>query len=184
MDLILMKAKKYFSEMISNEIINGRKLSIIMKLTLVILVIMSTLIGCGQNDIPADTPVTNPEIVPEAPVNDMEDDKMDVPDENAEYIKITPQEAQSMMTNSDVIILDVRTQDEYDEGHIPNAILLPDFEIGQKAELVIKDKSATILVYCRSGRRSENASRELIGLGYIGVYDFGGILDWPGEIVN
>jgi len=101
----------------------------------------------------------------------------------AEYRRITPQEAMTMMSG-DVIILDVRTQEEFDSGHIKNAILLPDFDVREKAESVISDKNQTILVYCRSGRRSEAASRELVDLGYTRVYDFGGINDWTGEVVR
>lgn len=99
------------------------------------------------------------------------------------YIKITPQEAQEMMTR-DAIILDVRTQTEFDEGHIPNAVLLPDTEIKQRAEEVLPDKEQTILVYCRSGRRSALAAQELADMGYTNVYDFGGILDWTGDVVK
>jgi len=103
--------------------------------------------------------------------------------DTVEYIKITPHEAQLMMEGA-VVILDVRTQQEYDEGHIPDAVLLPDFEISERAGIILDDKTVTILVYCRSGRRSESAARELIEMGYLKVYDFGGILDWPGEIIQ
>ena len=99
-----------------------------------------------------------------------------------EYRKITPKEAQSMMSD-DVLILDVRTQEEFDDGHILYAVLLPYDEIGEKAESVIPDKNRTILVYCRSGRRSETAARELVNMGYSEVYDFGGVIDWPGQLV-
>jgi len=102
--------------------------------------------------------------------------------ENAVYIKITPQEAQYMMSD-DVVILDVRSQDEFEQGHIPNAVLLPAADIRDMAETIITDKNQTILVYCRSGGRSENASRALIDMGYTSVFDFGGILDWQGEIM-
>lgn len=101
----------------------------------------------------------------------------------AEYKKITPQQATEMMTG-DEIILDVRTQSEFDEGHIVNAILLTDSDIEQKAEEVLLDKEQVILVYCRSGRRSKLAAEQLIELGYQNVYDFGGILDWTGKIVK
>lgn len=104
-------------------------------------------------------------------------------DIQTEYTKIMPNDALAMMSE-EVIILDVRTQAEYDEGHIPNAILLPDNEIQNKAESILTDKKQTILVYCRSGNRSKSASKELIGLGYEKVYDFGGIIDWTGEIIG
>ena len=100
-----------------------------------------------------------------------------------EYIKLTSQEAKAKMSN-EVIILDVRTQEEFDEGHIKNAILLPDYQIETQIENAIIDKNQTILVYCRTGRRSEIASKKMIGMGYTKVFDFGGIEDWTGEIVR
>ena len=100
----------------------------------------------------------------------------------AEYRRITPEEALSMMSD-ETIILDVRTQEEFDNGHIRNAILLPYDEVREKAAGTLTDKDRIILIYCRSGRRSEVASRELIDMGYTAVFDFGGIIDWPGEIV-
>lgn len=107
-----------------------------------------------------------------------------LPDIRAEYLKLLPKEAQAIMSDDDVIILDVRTQEEYDEGHIPNAILLPDFEIQEKAETVIADKMQIVLVYARTAIKSEHVSKELINLGYEKVYDFGSIEDWTGEIVG
>jgi rhodanese-related sulfurtransferase len=103
--------------------------------------------------------------------------------QKAEYRKISPSQAIEMM-DEDSIILDVRTQSEFDEGHIPNAVLLPGDEIAQRADEVLPDKDQTILVYCRSGRRSALAAKELVELGYTNVYDFGGILDWPGDLVK
>jgi rhodanese-related sulfurtransferase len=105
-------------------------------------------------------------------------------DTPAEYKKITPEEALEMMEDEGVIILDVRTQEEYDTGYIEGAVLLPDYEIGEKIEELIPDKDTEILIYCRSGRRSENAAKELLEMGYTNVYDFGGIeTDWTGEVV-
>jgi len=98
------------------------------------------------------------------------------------YKKISAAEAQEMM-GEDVIILDVRTLSEFNEGHIPNAILLPYNEIKDKAETILPDIDKTILVYCRSGRRSELAVKDLIDLGYTSVYDFGGIINWMGDVV-
>lgn len=101
------------------------------------------------------------------------------------YNTIKPEEAKEMMTdNENVIILDVREKDEYDEGHIEDALLLSNNDITFKAEEVLPDKSATILVYCRSGNRSAQASQKLAELDYTNVYDFGGILDWPYELVT
>lgn len=99
--------------------------------------------------------------------------------------KITPEQAKEMMDqNKEVIILDVRTEEEFNSGHIPGAILIPDTEIGSKAEELLTDKGATLLVYCRSGRRSALAAKALQELGYQYIYDFGGIIDWPYEIIT
>ncbi len=84
-----------------------------------------------------------------------------------------------MDTESDYVILDVRTQEEFDEGHIPGAILIPDYEIKEKAETALPDKNQLILVYCRSGRRSKLAAEQLEILGYTRIREFGGIIDWP-----
>lgn len=102
----------------------------------------------------------------------------------AEYKKITAEEAKGIIDNEDVIIVDVRTQAEYDEGHIKNTVNVPVTEIADKAEEVFDDKSAKILVYCRSGNRSATAAKTLIEMGYNNVYDFGGITDWKYEIVK
>ena len=100
-------------------------------------------------------------------------------------MNITAQQAKEMMdTQSNYIILDTRTQEEYDEGHIPGAILIPYDEILQKAESVLTDKNQLILVYCRSGRRSKLASEDLVKLGYQNIREFGGIRDWPYEITQ
>ena len=100
------------------------------------------------------------------------------------YEQITPTEAKAIMDTQDgYVILDVRTQEEYDEAHIDGAILIPDYEIVAKAESILKDKNQLILVYCRSGRRSKNAASELVSLGYTNVKEFGGIIDWPYETV-
>jgi len=104
--------------------------------------------------------------------------------EESEYIRIDADEAKEMMENEDVIILDVRTEAEFEEEHIEGAILIPDYEIEELAEEKLPDKEATILVYCRTGRRSELASRELIEMGYTNVYDFGGIVDWDYETTS
>ena len=105
-------------------------------------------------------------------------------DESGRYIKITPERAQEMIDTQDVLILDVRTQEEFNEGHIPNAILLPDFEISQNARFIINDKDQIVLVYCRSGRRSEESAKLLIEMGYTRIYDIGGIIDWDGEVIT
>ena len=80
------------------------------------------------------------------------------------------------------VILDVRTQEEYDQGHIPGAILIPNTEIEARAEQELPDKDQLILVYCRSGRRSKLAADILVSLGYTDIREFGGIIDWPYEV--
>ena len=87
-----------------------------------------------------------------------------------------------MYTETDYIILDVRTEEEYNEGHIPNAILIPNTEIRERAELELTDQDQLILVYCRSGNRSKLAAAILVELGYTNVVEFGGINSWPYDI--
>ena len=97
------------------------------------------------------------------------------------YRQISMAEAVKMMGEGEgYIILDVRREDEYAEGHIPGAINLPNEEIGSSEITELPDKSQTILVYCRSGRRSKEAAEKLARLGYTAVYEFGGIIDWQG----
>ena len=104
-------------------------------------------------------------------------------DQGAVYVNITAEEAKQIMDNEEgYIILDVRTQEEYDEGHIPGAIVISHEEIEEKAEDVLTDKNQLILVYCRSGRRSKIAAEALAELGYTNIKEFGGILDWPYEV--
>lgn len=104
--------------------------------------------------------------------------------EKIQYVKISPKDAKEIMDNEESIVLDVRTKDEYDQGHIEGAVLLPVDEISSKAEEVLMDKKAKILVYCRSGNRSATAAKTLIKMGYENVLDFGGIIDWPYEILK
>ena len=128
-----------------------------MKKLIFVLLAMLLLAGCGQ-------------------------EKEEKPQE-AVYMNITAQEAKTLMdTETGYIILDTRTQEEYDEGHIPGAILIPYDEITQKAEGVLTDKNQLILVYCRSGRRSKIAAQALVELGYTNIREFGGIIDWPYEV--
>ena len=98
------------------------------------------------------------------------------------YRKITREEAKEMMDTQEVIILDVREQNEYDSSHIPGAVLLPVGTIDEEtAAQVIPEKDSTVLVYCRSGNRSKTASSALARLGYTNIYEFGGINTWPYE---
>ena len=99
------------------------------------------------------------------------------------YRQISMDKAVKMMRDEkDYIILDVRRPDEFAEGHIPGAINVPNEEIGTAEIAELPDKAQMILVYCRSGRRSKEASEKLVKLGYTNIVEFGGILDWKGEI--
>ena len=104
-------------------------------------------------------------------------------DQGVVYVNITAEEAKQIMDSKEgYIILDVRTQEEYDQGHIPGAIVISYEEIPDKAEEVLTDKNQLILVYCRSGRRSKIAAEALLELGYTNIKEFGGIIDWPYEV--
>ena len=104
---------------------------------------------------------------------------------SATYEQISGAEAKALMdSESGYIIIDARTQEEYDEGHIPGAIMIPEYEIADRAEKELPDKNQLILVYCRSGRRSKIAAEELVKLGYTNVKEFGGIIGWEYEIVK
>lgn len=105
--------------------------------------------------------------------------------DNLGYRQITMEEAAKRMEQEPAaIILDVRRPDEYQAGHIPGAINIPNETIGSEALPQLPDKDQTILVYCRSGNRSKQASEKLAALGYTQVLEFGGILDWPGQVVT
>ena len=104
---------------------------------------------------------------------------------SASYDQISGAEAKALMdSESGYIIIDARTQEEYDQGHIHGAIMIPEYEIAVRAENELPDKDQLILVYCRSGRRSKIAAEELVKLGYTNVKEFGGIIDWEYEIVK
>ena len=103
----------------------------------------------------------------------------------AAYRQVSMQEAINMMnTQAGYIILDVRTQEEYETAHIPGAVCVPNESIGTTPPAQLPDKSQLILVYCRSGNRSKQASEKLAKMGYTNVVEFGGIRDWPGETVS
>lgn len=125
--------------------------------------ISSLLIGCAQKDVTGAA--ANAAAVAEA----------------AEFNKITPEEAKAMIDEGEVTIVDVRRADEYAEKHIPSAILVPNETIAEEAESKLPDKDAALLVYCRSGARSSQASQTLASLGYTNIYDMGGISSWPYE---
>ena len=105
--------------------------------------------------------------------------------ENVSYQQITQEKAKEMMQADDGhIIVDVRRQDEYDSGHIPGAILIPNESIGTECPKELPDLNQIIMIYCRSGRRSKEASQKLADMGYTHIYEFGGIIDWTGEVVK
>ena len=104
---------------------------------------------------------------------------------SATYEQISGAEAKALMdSESGYIIMDARTHSDYDQGHIPGAIMIPEYEIADRAEKELPDKNQLILVYCRGGRRSKIAAEELVKLGYTNVKEFGGIIDWKYEIVK
>ncbi len=104
--------------------------------------------------------------------------------EDAPYTQIdAAQAARLMQTEKDYILLDVRTEEEYKAGHIPNAVCIPNETIGNGEIGALKDKNQLILVYCRSGRRSKETAQKLANLGYTNIKEFGGIIDWTGETV-
>lgn len=101
------------------------------------------------------------------------------------YTQVSMEEAVDMMAKEEnYIILDVRTTEEFAEKHIPNAINIPNETIGSEELAELPDKNQLILVYCRSGNRSKQASEKLTALGYTNIYEFGGINNWTGELEN
>lgn len=109
--------------------------------------------------------------------NELEETK-----ETGTYQKLSADEAKERMdSGDDIVILDVRTEEEYEESYIPGAILIPNETIGTEPLTEIPKLDQEILVYCRSGNRSAKAAKKLIEAGYTNVYDFGGIIDWPYE---
>lgn len=105
-----------------------------------------------------------------------------VPEEaDSAYHKITAEEAKEMIDAGDVTVVDVRRAEEYEQAHIPGAVLVPNESIGEGQPEALPDKDAVILVHCRTGVRSKQASDKLVKMGYTNIYDFGGIVDWPYE---
>ena len=107
-----------------------------------------------------------------------------VGEKKASYRKISAQEAKEMIDSESLIILDVRTPGEFAGAHIKDAINIANEAIGSDRPTSLPQSDATILVYCRSGSRSAQASKKLLALGYTEVYDFGGIINWPYETVQ
>lgn len=133
-----------------------------------------SLTGCRQMPIAEQRQITEPppaQVSTEAPC--------------AEYRKITAQEAKARLDKDDTITLvDVRTEDEYREKRIAGSLLIPDYDIEKLAPTLLPDKAATILLYCRSGRRSREAAMKLVAMGYTNIYDLGGINDWPYAMIS
>lgn len=102
----------------------------------------------------------------------------------AAYHKITAREAKKMIDKGGVTVVDVRTAEEYAERHIPGAVLVPVEAIGEEPPAALPNKDAVLLVHCRTGVRSKQASDKLMKLGYTQIYDFGGIVDWPYETAS
>lgn len=146
------------------------------KLLISVLVIGTTIfMACGkQTDEVLEQSLNNQENI-----TDNEETKMG-------YIMIPQDTAYQLMNDDslDVVVVDVRTDEEFDEGHIPGAICIPNEVIEDEAEMVLDDKDQTILVYCRSGRRSKEAAAKLVDLGYTDIREFGGIIDWQYDIVE
>ena len=128
----------------------------------------------SQTEETTSSPVTTTPAITAAPIT------TDIPT----VYTISPIEAKEMMEEGGVTIVDVRRIDEYQEGHIPGAILASNETILTEAASLLPDKNAILLVYCRSGRRSAEAAQKLVSLGYLHVYDFGGIIDWPYEVIQ
>ena len=125
-----------------------------MKLLLTIFAVLLLLTGCGAEDAPT-------------------------------YRQVSSDEAAAMMASeSDYLILDVRTREEYEQGHIPGAVCVPNESIGSGEISALPRKGQLILVYCRSGNRSKQAAQKLADAGYTNIVEFGGILSWTGETVS
>ena len=111
------------------------------------------------------------------------EDSMKDAEEQIDFQQISVQEGIELMeSHTDYILLDVRRLDEFEEGHIPGAINIPNESIGTEEIAELPDKNQTIYVYCRSGNRSKQASQKLVDLGYTNVIEFGGIIDYSGEL--
>ena len=150
-------------------------MGIMMKKILAILMLAIALTACGTEEAADDSTILNETTETTEPAEDVL-----VP-----YEPITAEDAKKLMdTESDYIIVDARTAEEFAEGHIPGAILIPEYEIADRARAELPDKDQLILVYCRSGRRSKIASQALTDLGYTNVKEFGGIIDWPYDVVR
>ena len=155
-----------------------------MKRLIFISCVIILLTGCGNN-----VQTTENETASDEKTTVVESSSNTVSSENDSkaqgYAQISQEEAKKMMeANDSHIIVDVRRQDEYNEGHIPNAICIPNENITDTQPAELSDLDQVILVYCRSGRRSKEASQKLFDMGYTHVYEFGGIIDWTGDVAK
>jgi phage shock protein E len=133
------------------------RISVVALSGLLVIFIALFLTGCGTTKAPAD-------------------------DESPSVVNITAEEGKTMMEEDPTIVLvDVRTEAEFTEEHIPGALLVPVDDLESLAPEMMPDKEATYIIYCRSGNRSATAARQLIDMGYQNIYDMGGIIDWPYE---
>ncbi len=148
------------------------------KVVAILCVISTVLAGCGM----LKRQMTGGK---EGEGKDLDGKDRDGNDMTASYYQITQEEAGKMMERNDGhVIIDVRRQEEYDEGHISGAICIPNESIADTQPEELPDFEQCILVYCRSGRRSKEAAKKLADIGYTNIYEFGGIIDWMGEIVT
>lgn len=139
-----------------------------------ILLIFTLLIACAPQ-----TPASSPTPSPTPPSTSTPASS------SAEYRKITAEAAKARMDSGDaIIVVDVRTEEEYNSGHIEGAILIPNESIATDQPEFLPDLDAEILIYCRSGNRSKQAADKLIQMGYTNIFDFGGIIDWPYDTVT
>lgn len=158
-----------------------------MKITTTLVAMLLTLTimmsGCGSSDNEQSATEDNAGGTAQSATEGTTKDTAQSP--SGSYQKIDAKAAKAMIDEGSVTIIDVRTQEEYDDGHIPDALLFPVDQITEEsAGQLVPDKAATLLVYCRSGNRSKTASNLLLELGYTSVYDFGGIIDWPYDVVK
>ena len=146
--------------------------------TAVVLVLVAAMSACAANSDKITDTEANSELK-------MQENKNMNQEQTNTYRQISMDEAVAMMAQeSDYIILDVRRSDEFAEGHIPNAINVANEDIGTDEIPELPDKDQLIMVYCRSGRRSKEAAEKLVKLGYTNIVEFGGILDWTGDVVE
>ncbi|NTW71158.1 MAG: rhodanese-like domain-containing protein [Eubacteriaceae bacterium] len=136
------------------------------RILLVLIVLISLTAGCSNQ-------------------NDANSNNNDQPGDEGGITMITAEDAKARIDSEEgIILVDVRTQEEYTQGHIENALLLPVDTIAENAQEVIPDKDSVYFVYCRSGNRSAAASAQLAEMGYKNIYDLGGMMDWPYETVT